>query len=95
MITAETPFLAMIVPQYALLSSFVHGGPYTDLELYSYAEPEALADCEQRAEIAFLMAASVFMMSAAAISREHRQHAAVAGRVKAVIDGFTKRHDET
>jgi len=95
MITAQRPFLATIVPQYALLSSFVHGGPYTDMELYSYADPTALAECEERAEIAFLMAASVFMMSAAAVSREHYQHAAVAGRVKAVIDCITHAHDET
>lgn len=59
------------------------------MELYSYAVPKALAECEERAGIAFLMAASVFIMSVAAISREHPQHAAVAGRIKAVIDRFT------
>lgn len=95
MIAAQRPFLAAIVPEYALLSSFVHGGPYTDMELYSYAEPKALAECEERAEIAFLMASSVFMMSAAAVSREHRQHAAIAGRVKAVIDRVTQANDKT
>lgn len=89
-IAAENPFLSTIIPAYALLSSFVHGGPYTDMELYSYADPAALADCEERAGIAFLMAASIFMMSAAAVSREHRQHAYVAGCVKAVIDRFMK-----
>jgi len=90
MIAAQRPFLAAIVPAYALLSSFVHGGPYTDMELYSYGDPKALAECEERSEIAFLMAASVFMMSAAAISREYPERVAIAGRVKAVIDQFTQ-----
>ena len=89
MVAAERPFLASIVPAYALLSSFVHGGPYTEMEIYSYAKPEALQKCEQYAEIAFLMAASVFMMSAAALSRENPMHSGVAPRVKKVIDRFT------
>ena len=60
------------------------------MELYSYGDPKALAECEERSEIAFLMAASVFMMSAAAISREYPERVAIAGRVKAVIDQFTQ-----
>ena len=94
MVGAERPFLASIVPAYALLSSFVHGGPYTDMEIYSYAKPEALQKCEQYAEIAFLMAASVFMMSAAALSRENPLHSGIAPRVKKVIDRFTSGREE-
>ena len=31
--------MAQIILAYALMSSFVHGGPYTDMEMASYSEP--------------------------------------------------------
>lgn len=95
MIASQRPFLAHIVPAYALLSSFVHGGPYSDMELYSYADPKVIAECEERAGVAFMMAASVFMMSAAAISREFPQNIAIAGRVQEVLDEFTGKSGGT
>jgi hypothetical protein len=89
MVSAQTPFLAAIIPNYATLSSFVHGGPYTDIDMLSYSGPEALQECEERAGLAFLMTASVFMMAAAAVAREHLQHQPVAPRVYDIIKRFT------
>jgi hypothetical protein len=87
-VAQERPFLAQIVPAYALLSSFVHGGPYTDMEMFGYSEPEALEDCEREAEVVFLMAATVFMLTAMAVSREFGEAGPIAGKVKQVIDEF-------
>lgn len=84
----EHPFLAHIVPAYALMSSFVHGGPYTDMEMFGYSEPTALQECENEAEVAFMMAASVFMLTAAAISRERQEFASIAPKVNRVIKDF-------
>jgi hypothetical protein len=49
----ETPFMAAIVPAYAELSSFVHGGAWSDRDMGSYSKPEALEKCEEYAELAF------------------------------------------
>lgn len=94
MLSSQAPFLAAIVPNYATLSSFVHGGPYTDMDMLSYSEPEALDECKERAALSFLMAASVFMMSAAAVAREHRQHLSIAPRVYDVVRRFTASESE-
>lgn len=95
-VAQERPFLAQIVPAYALLSSFVHGGPYTDMEMFGYSEPKALQECESEAEIVFLMTASVFMLTAAAVSREFAETGQTAGMVKQVIDEFiSTANDET
>jgi len=93
-VAQERPFLAQIVPAYALLSSFVHGGPYTDMEMFGYSEPRALEECEHEAEIVFLMTASVFMLTAAAVSREFSEAGQVAGMVKQVIDEFLSTADD-
>jgi hypothetical protein len=84
----DRPFLAQIVPAYALLSSFVHGGPYTDLEMAGYSEPQALSECEKDAAVVFLMTASVFMCTAAAVSREHSALTSINSKVNRVIQQF-------
>jgi hypothetical protein len=90
----ERPFLAQIVPAYALLSSFVHGGPYTDMEMFDYSEPKALEDCEREAEIVFLMTTTVFMFTAMAVSKEFDDVGAIAGKVKQVINEFISTADD-
>ena len=84
-VAAERPFLARIIPTYALLSSFVHGGPYSDLEMATFAEPSALQECEHDVEIAVLLSASVFMLTAAAVAREIPEHRHVAQSIHAVV----------
>ncbi len=91
LLSEDTPFLAGIVPSYAELSSFVHGGPWSDQDMYSYSKPEALEKCREDAGLAFLMAASIFMFTAAAVSREFPVHGALASRTKAVVDRFQSR----
>ncbi len=97
MVAKERPFLAQIVPSYALLSSFVHGGPWTDMDMYAYTKPEALQECEHDAEVVFMMTASVFMLTAMAVSREYPVHNHIAAQVKAVIGRFVSESsdDET
>jgi hypothetical protein len=93
-VAKEHPFLAQIVPAYALLSSFVHGGPYTDMEMAGYSEPKALAECEGDVEVAFMMVASVFMLTAAAISREQPEFAPIGAKVSSVIKRFVQESGE-
>jgi hypothetical protein len=84
----ERPFLAHIVPSYALMSSFVHGGPYSDMEMADFSSPKALEECSAKAEVAFLMCASVFMLTAVAVSRERAECREVAAKVRAVLRDF-------
>jgi hypothetical protein len=83
-----TSFLPTIVPAYAELSSFVHGGPACDREMRSFGHPKAVEDCRERAEVVFMMAASILMLMAMAVSREFPKYGALAGKVKAVLDAF-------
>lgn len=87
-VSKDRPFLAKIVPTYALLSSFVHGGPYADLEIQSFAEPRALEQCVIDVEVVAMLTASVYMLAAAAVSREFPEYASVATKVNAVIKRF-------
>lgn len=89
----DRPFLAQIIPTYALLSSFVHGGPYTDLEMVNFAQPSAIAACETDVELVTLMTATVFMFTAAAIAREYPEFNEIAPRVNSIIKRFLA--DET
>ena len=87
-VTKEYPFLARIVPVYALLSSFVHGGPWTDMDTANYSKPEALRECKHDAEVVFLMTTSVFMFIAAAVAREYPELGRIAAQVKTIRDRF-------
>lgn len=93
-VAKERPFLAQIVPAYALLSSFVHGGPYTDMEMAGYSEPKALVECESDVEVAFMMVASVFMLTAAAVSIEQPEFAPIGAKVSRVIKQFVEESGE-
>jgi len=85
-VASERPFLAQILPAYALLSSFVHGGPYADLEMAEFAQPHVLEECHSNAEVVVLMSASVYMLTAAAVAREHPEVGDVPAKVKAVLE---------
>ena len=89
-VASDPAFLPNIVPAYAELSSFVHGGPACDLQMKRFGLPEAVHDCRKHAEIAFMMSASMLMFVAMAVSREFAEHAALAGKVKVVLDTFTR-----
>jgi hypothetical protein len=68
----QTPFLTRIVPVYAELSSFVHGGPSGDLDIENYNSPTALAKCKEDWELVVLLTASVLRCTALAVAREFR-----------------------
>lgn len=84
-ITAERPFLSQIIPTYALLSSFVHGGPYAELEMAGFSKPSALEQCHSDAELVVALTASAYMLAAAAVAREHKDVAEIPQKVKNVI----------
>lgn len=82
---ADAPFLASIVPVYAELSSFVHGGPWSDIAMQSFAKPEAIAKCEEEVCLVVQMAGSVFMITAMAVSREFPEYATLAWRAGEIL----------
>lgn len=95
-VAKDRPFLSRIVPTYALLSSFVHGGPYTDLEMATFAGPEAIRECESDIEVVAMLSASVFMLTATAVSREHKEFMPIASQVNTIICRFvTSSNDKT
>lgn len=85
-ISAESPFLSRIIPTYALLSSFVHGGPYAELEMAGFSKPSALEECHADAELVVALTASAYMLTSAAVAREHKDVADIPQKVKNVID---------
>ena len=87
-ISQERPFLATIIPSYALLSSFVHGGPWSDRDMYIYVGEEALEDYERQAGFAFAMTASVLMFAVMAVGREHREFLPLAAQVNDILRRF-------
>lgn len=95
LIAKDRPFLSQIVPAYALLSSFVHGGPYTDMEMADYSKPRALQECENDMEVVFMMTASVFMFAAMAVSREQPDIAPIASEVNGILARFLAVSNDT
>lgn len=87
-VSQSNTFLATIIPTFAELSSFVHGGPSADREMTAYATSAALTTCHERAELAFLMSAGVFMCTALAVAREFPEHGQAAALTKSLIDRF-------
>ena len=89
-VSSKTPFLSAILPAYALYSSFVHGGPYTDLEMFEYAKPETLETCEADLEVIVMMNATIFMMTSMAVTfakGEKIDH--VGGKVNKILRRFS------
>jgi hypothetical protein len=85
----DQPTLAKIVPLYARFSSFIHGSPASDREMYSYATPAALDECRSHADLVFMMTASVLLFTALAVGKEYPQHLRLADGVRDVIRRFT------
>lgn len=67
-VSRKQPFLSAIVPAYALYSSFVHGGPYTDLEMFEYENPKTLESCESDMEVVVMMNSTMFMLTSMAVT---------------------------
>lgn len=87
-ISAEHPFLSRIIPTYALLSSFVHGGPFAELEMVEFGNPSSLEERDSDAKLVVALTASTYMLTAAAVAREHKDVAEVPQKVKNVIDSL-------
>lgn len=91
LVSADSPTLAKIVPIFAEYSSFVHGGPWSDRDMYGYGDPAALDKCREQAEIAFMMAASVFLFTSLVLCQEFPEHGKAFVETKRVIDEFSGR----
>lgn len=63
--------------------------------MYSYHHPSALEKCREHAGLAFMMAASAFMFTAMAVSREFPEVGALATRTRAVLDRFSDSESDS
>lgn len=93
-LSSRQPFLARIVPDYALLSSFVHGGPWSDFDMTGSDHPRAIEQDRVTAELVVMMTASVLLFTAMAVSREFPEHAAVAAKVQGLIRGLSASEND-
>jgi hypothetical protein len=93
-VSSKMPYLSAIVPAYALYSSFVHGGPYTDLEMFQYEKPEALESCKGDLDVVVMMNATIFMMTSMAVTFAKGEKVdEIAGKVNAVLRQFATEKD--
>lgn len=86
----ENPFLARILPRYSRLSSFVHGGPNGEREMRAYEGPEALEQCRTDAGLAFLMAASVVLVTALMVGKEYPEHLQFVANLDALLKEYAR-----
>jgi len=93
-VSSDTPFLSAIVPAYALYSSFVHGGPYTDMEMFEYSKPDTLESCQGELAVIVMMNATIFMLTSMAVTfakGDKIDH--VGGQVRQVLRRFSDDSD--
>ncbi len=84
-VSVESRFLVDVIRKYAELCVFVHGGPSTDQWAMTVVDGEAFEDCKKAADVVCMMSASVYMFTAAAMSREFPKLSQVAGLVNSIL----------
>lgn len=85
-VSESNPLLASIIPDFSLLSSFVHGGPYAELEMQSYATPKAIEECHKQQKIAVLIVGASIQQCAIAAGLEFPECLPLASKAKAIMD---------
>jgi hypothetical protein len=91
--STQCQFLVTIIPRYAELSSFVHGGPATDQMMLALVSEDGLDQCRRDASFAFFMYASIAMFAVAAMSREFPSLCSTTGRINTVIQEYFRSED--
>ncbi len=79
----EDPLLTKLIPEYALLSSYVHGGPFAEL---SWNE----CDVVRYEDLSFLMFATTFLYTSGAVGREHQEIVSVTSEMNRVLTEFMR-----
>ncbi len=73
LVSVKVPFLANVIPSYALLSSYVHGGPTAEQE---FATPPTMAALRKEslkdAELAFLLAAHAQSLAVLVLAQDSK-----------------------
>jgi hypothetical protein len=86
--STQSVFLAAIVPTYAELSSFVHGGPMADDVMLQFSSKAEELAAEKRSSFAFLLSASVQALALMAISAEFKEFAPAMARTHKTISAY-------
>jgi hypothetical protein len=90
LISGPNSFLLEVLTEYAHLSSFVHGGPWTESDMFHGTQEAAVQKCQGLAALAFMMHASVLMFTAMAVSREYPKVGVLAGKINVVLGAYQK-----
>jgi hypothetical protein len=93
-VSEQSQFLVTIIPEYAYLSTYVHGGPTLDRTMDELISDAGLESAREEASIVFIMNASIFMFVAMAMSREFPSLSEVTGRANYVINKYLKSSSE-
>ena len=95
LISEQSPFLATIIPAYAELSSFVHGGPLTDSMMPLFRSKEEKKNAASKAGLTFQMVASVYFFCTLVICQEFKQFAPLASTIKAILENQAVKRPRT
>lgn len=91
LISSRVPFLASIIPAYAELSSFIHGGPMADEAMTMFGSEEEIMLCEEKASLAFMMAASIYSFTALIVASEFKEFMPLAIKLHSIVKKYSER----
>ena len=90
LINEQCQFLVTIIPKYAYLSAYTHGGPTSDQIIQDLSSDTGLESAREEGSIVFLMNAGILLFIAMAMSREFPSLSEISGRVNYVIQQYLK-----
>lgn len=94
LVNEQCQFLVTIIPKYAYLSAYVHGGPSSDRIMDELSSDAGLESAREEASVVFMMNASILIFIAMAMSREFPSLSEIAGRANYVIKQYLKSSNE-
>jgi len=94
LVNEQCQFLVTIIPKYAYLSAYVHGGPTSNRIIDELSSDAGLESAREEASVVFMMNASILMFIAMAMSREFPSLSEIAGRANYVVKQYLKSSNE-
>lgn len=90
LISNRVPFLASIIPAYAELSSFIHGGPMADEAMTTFGTDEEITLCQEKASLTFLMVGSIYSFTALIVANEFKEFMPLAINLHGILKKYSE-----
>lgn len=87
-VSEECRFLLNIIPKYADLSAFVHGGPTTDRRAPEFISNKGIESCAKDASMIFVMSTTIPMFTAIAMSKEFPSFLEAVNKINIAIKDY-------